>query len=191
VITAVKFDDLIPYYPHNWIEGYLGTTVTVNHNEITRASEGKNNNLTNTQKNLLTNADVGDELTLSIKYLSRNSVTGNNDRQEIKLEFTVVSDQDAKPASGIEKMRDYFRVATFKAFEDGSGDAFAGASVQFKVDGNGNISDASLSKSSGNMAADQRLLKSVRSMPVWTPAQDKSGKKYSREFILEVVRAGC
>lgn len=191
VNSAVKFDDLIPYYPHNWIDGYLGTMVTIKHNKAIRTSDGKNNSLTATQKSLLNVAEVGDELTLIIKYFSKNSVTGNNDHQEIKLEYTVVSELEAKPASGIEKMREYFRTATFKSFEDGTGESFAGASVLFKVDEYGHIAEASLSKSSGNMAADQRLLKSVRSMPVWTPAQDKSGKKYSREFILEVIKSGC
>jgi len=191
VLKATRFEDLIPYYPHSWIEDYIGTTITVNHNNSSRSSEGINNNLTGNQKSLLTNARIGDELTLSIKYQSKNSVTGDSDKHEIKLEFTVVTDQDAKPAAGIDKLRDYFKVNTFKEFADGTGDAFAGASVIFIIDVNGNISDANLKKSSGNLAADLRLLKSVRNMPLWMPAQDKSGKKYSREFVLEVVKSGC
>lgn len=191
VIKATKFEDLIPYYPHSWIEDYIGTTITVNHSKSSRSSEGINNNLTGNQKSLLTNAQIGDELTLSIKYQSKNSVTGDSDKHEIKMEFTIVSDQDAKPAAGIEKLRDYFKVNTFKEFADGTGDAFAGASVIFIIDVNGNISDANLEQSSGNLAADLRLLKAVWNMPLWDPAKDKNGKKYSRAFVIEVVRSGC
>ena len=191
IIVAGKFDDLIPFYPHSWIEEYIGTTVSIKKNGKLNAAEGTSNLFSKSQQQAVKTVEVGDELLVSIRYNSKNSVTGLKEKNAIELKYTVTADQEAKPVAGLEKIRSFFKENAFKSFTDGKGTDFAGAAIQFVIDEKGEIGSANLKQSSGNMDADQRLLKSIRQMPAWKPAQDKMGKKYRQEFVLEVVRAGC
>lgn len=189
--NAKKLDDFIPHYPHNWIDYYIGTEIKLSRSGNTTLAAGQENDLSAKQITLLHNIEIGDELTIQIRYVSKNSVTGLDVKDNIELKYSIVADEEAKPLSGLEVVRKYFQQNTFKGFSDGEGTAFSGAAVNFMINENGQITSASLSKSSGNMEADNRLLKSVLNMPAWKPAIDKSGKKYAQKFVLEIVKAGC
>ncbi|MBM3176839.1 MAG: energy transducer TonB [Bacteroidetes bacterium] len=186
-----KFEDLMDHYPSSWIDGYAGTTITLQHGNTKRSAEGTSNGLSSGQKNLLSDGQIGDQLTFDIRYISKNSVTGINEQRKIHSTFTIVTDQEAKPSDQIETVRNYFIHQSFKKLADGTGDEFTGASILFTVDPQGKITNASLTQSSGNLQADQLLLKTLLSMPNWKPAQDKTGRKYAQQFVLDVVKSGC
>ena len=186
-----KFDDLIEHYPSNWIEGYSGTTIILQNRKRKLTADGESNVFSKAQKALLASAEIGDQLIFNINYISKNSITSQNEQRKIKSEFTVVTDEEAKPIKKIEEIKDYFKAYSFKKLADGTGDVFTGASIQFTIDTQGKISNASITQSSGNMQADQLLLKTLLAMPAWKPAQDRSGKKYAQQFILDVVKSGC
>ena len=191
LIAPERFDDLVDHYPHNWIDGYRSTSIKLEREGQIFTASGSNNLLSDQQKKLLTSAAIGDKINIEIQYYYKNSISEKNENRSIYSVYTVIADQEAKPFDKIEVVRSYFLNNSFKKFEDGSGDAFTGASILFTIDTQGKISKASITQSSGKIQADQLLLKALQSMPAWKPAQDRSGKKYAQQFILDVVKSGC
>lgn len=191
-------EEIIPYYPKNWIQGYRGTTVTIVSKGITKSAEGKSEMLSPNQIKMLEAAAVGDQITFQIRYQSLNSVTEALQNDVLDLRYTVVADEEAQPAQGTEFLKTYFENQAFKKITASktsaiinTGAPFLGATVTFVVDETGRVTATSLKQSSGNKEADQLLLETLQRMPAWKPAQNRDGKSFSQQFTLTVINAGC
>ena len=191
VSNAKNLEEMLPYYPKNWIENYQSTTITIVSAGKSKIAEGKNNILTPAQSSLLSSASIGDQITIQIRYKALNSATNKLQNDVLDLKYTVVADEEAQPTNGADFLKKYFEIKAFNKMEIASGAPFLGASVSFVVDETGRIKEASLNKSSGNKKADQLLLETLQRMPSWKPATNRNGKSFSQQFTLTVVNAGC
>ena len=184
-------DDLIAYFPHEWVEQYAGTNVTVDQVGKIQTAVGTNARFSSDQLRVLSAAAVGDRITVSVDYRRKNPVTGQPEKQALSYAFSVVADQEATHALPQEVFVKQFIAPLKSIFPEPKAGSSVVAKVKFVVLENGQISDVLLEQSSGSSASDKYILETVRSMPKWKPAQNKDGRTFRQEFVLVVNNAGC
>ena len=191
LMKAKVMDDLVAYFPHEWVEQYAGTSVKVDQAGKIRMAAGKNDRFSPDQLRVLGTASVGDRITVDVNYHRKNPVTGEPEKQSISYAYTVVADQEATYAIPQETFVKQFTAPLKSIFPEAKQGASVAAKVRFVVLENGQIANVLLEQSSGSSASDNHILETVRSMPKWKPAQNKDGRTFRQEFVLVVNNAGC
>lgn len=186
-----NMDDLIPYYPHNWIVNHEYTQITVNHNGKTLSAEGKNDTLTKEQIQLLSNAAVGDQITIVVNYKNKNSITGAPENSKMNVRYTVMPDKEAECSVDAKELRKYFNESAIDKLPEDYNKRGINIILKFTVNENGDVSEAKIANPSGDEKIDKLLLDAVYNMPKWKPAQNSKGTKFKQEFIFQLNNTGC
>lgn len=188
---AGSLQDIIPYYPSQWISGYGLVEVSSGRGGEEMLAAGTDVMLNAEQKSILKKADFGTEILIKITYTTKNPVTGNIYTGEMKYSATVVPETQAEYYGGYPEMALYLKEnAIDKISEEASG-KFQPAKVEFTVNEEGKIANAQISTTSGDQATDELLLDAVSKMPKWKPAEDSKGRKVKQEFEFTVGNSGC
>jgi TonB family protein len=62
--------------------------------------------------------------------------------------------------------------------------------AKFTVDQNGNVTNATIHKSSGHSSIDKLLLDAIIAMPKWTPAQNPKDNSVGQEMLFPLFICG-
>jgi TonB family protein len=192
---AKTMADLCPGYPAaNWITQYTGTEISTTMNGKQVKAEGLNDTLSPGQINLFAATQLGNNLDFVIKYTYINSITGNNDAFEMDFTLTAVPDKEAQFIGGPAKMDIYLKKNAINKIRIHPS-AIQPITIRFTIDEKGEITNVLLQGSCSDKNTDKLILKAIRNMPPWQPAQNSNGEtvKQNFEFILynQNIRGGC
>lgn len=186
-----NMDDLIPYYPHNWILSHEATQITINHNGKSQSAQGKSDTLSKEQIQLLSNAAIGDQITIIINYKHKNSLTGKPEDSKMNVKYTVVPDKEAECSVNNKELRKYFDQSAIDKLPADFSKRNINPILIFTINENGEVSEAKITNPSGDEKIDKLLLDAVYHMPKWKPAQNAKGTKFKQEFIFRLNGSGC
>ena len=141
--------------------------------------------MTSDQIQLMANADVGTDISLSALYLPNNNLK-SNDIHEMGFEFMVNPEIDATFPGGESMLSAYVKEHVEEKLSDLNLRQYQLAVVKFKIANDGSIEDVSIFSSAGDDKSDEVLLKAIEEMPKWQPAQYSDGTLITQEYALTV-----
>jgi hypothetical protein len=196
-IRAEKFEkatnmrDLIDGYPETWIAEYVSTGITVVSGDKVNKAMGHDDHLTADQVSLLKSAGLGDDIVVDVAFKSKNFITNELDIRYMHYTATLVPEHEAEYPGGEESMKAYLKENAISKIPNESFKELQQAVFRFTVDEQGRIVNARAITTSGNPKTDSLLLKSIKNMPEWKPAENSGGIKVTQDFQLTVGNTGC
>jgi TonB family protein len=172
-------------YKSSWVREYKLVEVLTRYKGRTRKAISKNDTLSQEQKDIMAEADVGADISVKVLYVPENTLV-DNDIKEIVFTFTVEPESEAKYVGGQQQLLQYLKE---KAIDNIPDDCFKGfdlAAVKFTINEEGEITDARVFETSKDQEVDRLLVDAIRNMPCWQPAEYANGKKVKQEFVLTV-----
>ena len=94
--------------------------------------------------------------------------------------------KEAKYFGGITALNQFLDGKLKDGIPEGTFQQYQLAAVKFKINEDGEVVDAHIFWTSENEKVDQLLLKTIREMPCWSPAEYEGGTKISQEFALMI-----
>lgn len=184
-----NLDDIIPYYPHSWIDDYKNVEITVTRGEQLLSANGNDANLNDKQQELLNSLFVGDRLSITTNYSTVNGITGEKTVSKMEVKYLIVPEFQATYEEDEKALRKHFYSLVVDPLNEQ--ELIFDVSVQFIIDEGGSVKDVQLKNSSGNKSTDELILNSVSKMHKWNPSHNADGKKFKQEFVLRVFNGGC
>src|SRR6218665_896458 len=174
--------DIIPGYPASWIMSYVSVKVGSTCNGQYAEALGSNETLTAEQKALLAGADPGTDVALTIKYISKNSVTGLPETSTMYYHTSAMPEVEAQYPGGAEQMTQYLQQSIISRLPemDPLG-KIPRLRVVFTVNEAGEVHQARVYNKPADAKLEQLLLNAVLSMPKWKPAETATGTKVQQE----------
>jgi len=182
---ATSLKDLNHNFPASWIKEYKQVEIQAENQGQRRKAVGKNEILSDEQKDLLGNSDPGSEITVNVHYLP-NNLLKNNDIKEISFSFTVDPEKPAQFKGGEQKLEQYLKENVMGQIQATSFKKYQMAAVTFTIDEDGLVSNPHLFWPSEDKNVDAILLETICNMPNWKPATYSNGKTVKQEFVLTV-----
>lgn len=177
--------DIDKNYKSSWVKEYISVEIFTSHQGKIRKAIGKNDVLTEEQKNNLNMADKASDINIKVHYIPDNNLK-HNDIKVMDFTFTVDPNSPAKYVSGENKMIQYLKEKAIDHIPDNLITGYELAAVKFTVDEEGKIINTHVFESTKNEKIDNLLLKTVNNMPNWNPAEYTNGTKVKQEFVLTV-----
>jgi TonB family protein len=148
------------------------------------------------QKNKMKTADLGTDLKVKISFKYRNEPTDKfgigNKMIQCEGLITIVPATEAEFPGGTNQIAEYFNENVLnKVSESVIAQKIPQAVLKFTVNEDGQIINASISRSSNDAALDKLLLEAVNKMPQWKPATNAQGIRVRQEFSLPFGNVGC
>ena len=189
--TAQSISDINPGFPASWIGSYVSVEILATNQGETVKATSANDQLSAEQLQILKMADIGTDITIDVKYHTQNS-SKNDDLKKINFSYTVIPKVEAKYPGGHQLLREYVQENAIDKISKTAAAQIEAATVSFIVNEEGQITDAHISKTSGNAEIDQLLLQTMQQMQKWKPAENSAGIKVKQEFTLSVGnQIGC
>ena len=190
ILKANTMSDINPGYPSTWISEYIGTEISIIGEGKARKAVGKNEILSDDQKDLLHNASLGDNIIVDVDYKVANAIRGMENRH-MHFELTLTPEIQAQFPGGHQDLSAYLEDnAIYKISEEASRQMDP-AIIRFTVTETGEISNAHVLQSSKIPDIDKLLLEAINKMPKWKPAENSNGLKLKQEFEFTVGSGGC
>lgn len=104
----------------------------------------------------------------------------------IHYDVTVVPEVEAEYMTGTKELTEYLKKNAIDKISEATAKLLQPTIVSFTVNEDGKITDATVSKSSGDAATDKLLLKTINKMPNWKPAETTDGTKVKQTFEFSV-----
>lgn len=190
LMSAKSWSDISPGYPSSWITEYVSTEVTGSSNGKVINAKGNNETLSDEQLMLLQTADTGTDLIVDINYKYTNPITGNLDPRIIHFVLTVDPCVDAQYPGGNAELSKYLDQHAINKIPEELSKTMQSVLIRFMITETGKIVNAQLSGSSSNPDVDKLLIKAIKNMPKWKPAENINGEKVKQLFEFEVGN-GC
>lgn len=187
---ARSMSDIIPYYPAQWIRAYVSLEIRATCNNKTLIAIHTNDTLSAEQKNILNTVDLGSDIAIKIKYKYDNPVINKIEDGTMYYSTTVVPEIEAEYVGGDQQMKQYLMDKTLSTISDTTTTKFNLGIVRFTVNEEGEISNAEVTRTSGDMKTDKLLIEVINKMPKWKPAQNSKGVKVKQEFEFSVRKNG-
>lgn len=188
--SAETLSDIYEGYPSSWINNYISTTLVIGHDETQTSADGSTEALSKEQKRAIIDAPIGSQV--SIWVVHEHSEKQEDSPQEIKLTTTVVPTESATFGESHEDLLGYIREKAINAIDQNPAATFDQAIISFTISEEGEVTDPKLEESSLNTFIDKLLLDSIKTMPDWTPANDKNGRAIPQRFEFRVGNSlGC
>lgn len=182
---ALTIKDLDPYYKSSWVKEYISVVVSARDKGRTRNAIGKNDILSQEQKDLMNKADRGTDIEVKVQYMPQNTLS-QNDVKEINFTFTVEPESEAAYPGGRQQLNQYIQEQAIDKIPETGFRQTDFSAVKFTVNEDGHITDAHIFWKSENDKADELLLLAISNMPRWKPAEYSGGVKVKQEFVLTV-----
>ena len=177
--------DLNRHYKSSWIREYVSVEIIATCNGHLRKAVHKNDVLSPEQKEVIQMADSGTEISVNVKYWPENTLA-HNDIKEMDFTFIIDPQCEAKYSLGYDQLKAYIKENAIDKIPAGSLRAQDLAAIKFTINEEGKIVNAYIFESTKSDKIDQLLLKTIRDMPSWEPAEYSNGIKVKQEFVLTV-----
>jgi TonB family protein len=184
---AKLVSDFIEGYPVNWIKDYVSVEISSTLDGIPVKATSTTEVLTFEQQNLLKRTGLGTALVISVVYKSKNAATDLIEIQQMKVSMTVVPDVEAEFIGGKELLNKYFKENGINNISEASLKQIQQGVINFTITEKGDVANAKITKTSGDLKTDKLLLKAIYKMPKWKPAEDENGKKVKQKFVFSVT----
>jgi len=189
---AKTMRDINPGYPtSSWITDYVSAEILATNNGKAMKAAGKNEVLSEEQKNILKTADLGTDVVIDVKFKQVNTVTGDVEIRKMHFSFTLVPEVEAEYPGGQEQLTQYLKQNAISKISVKDSKNFPMTKVRFIVNEAGEIADAKISATSGDREIDGLLLETINKMTKWKPAENSKGIKVKQEFEFSVGNGGC
>ena len=186
---ANSLTDLNRHYKSSWIREYNSVEVLTSYKGKIIKSTGKNDALSQEQKNLMNMADAGADISVKVKYIPENTLT-HNDPKEISFTLTVDPENEAEYPGGQQQLIKYLKEKAIDKIPGGSFKNYDLTAVKFTISENGEIMNAHVFdpgyQTSKNEKINELLLEAICNMPPWKPAEYSNGIKVKQEFVFTV-----
>ena len=180
--AAISLSDIIEYYPSNWIEDYTSVEILITHNKKEVKVVGKNEVLTDAQKEMIKSIAPGAELLVTVNYKTKNPVTNNKEKRQMKVTFDVTPEVAAEYIGGYDEMITYLNDNSLDKFSEKNLEDLQFSSILFTVNKNGQVDNVRIDRTSGYNDIDDILVKIITGMPKWNAAKNADGLNVSQEF---------
>lgn len=183
--SAETILDLNKYYKPSWVKEYVSVETRAYINGTRKSVISQNDELSQEQKDLMNQADVGTDIAVMIKYIPDNNLS-QNDIQTFDFTFTLNPDNNAHFIGGQAQLEQYLKE---KAIDKLPEDLFTGyklAAVKFTVSTQGEIIDAHNFWTSEDDTIDALLYETICTMPKWKPASYTDNTTVDQDFVLTV-----
>ncbi len=191
LVAANSLSDFIDGYPKNWLTDLISAELSTMGSGKSYSAGNSSSTLSSKQKSILTLADIGSNIIISVKYKTQNSATNDIEIRTMKMELTVVPEVEAEFTGGQAQMKRYIKEnAINKITADEKKDVVDGKYL-FTVNENGIVIDVKIVKSAGKASTDNLFLDAISKMPKWKSALDLKGAKVKQVFELSVGNGGC
>ena len=191
LLAAKKLSDLNPGYPSSWITQYVSTEIIVTSKGKVVRAEGINETLNEDQLRIIKMADPGTDLVVDIDYKYTNPITGHLDPRIIHYTLTVSPGVEARYPGGNEKLNRYLEDNAIYKISEQDSKAIQPVLIRFTITETGEVANAQIANSSENPGVDKLLLKAIKKMPKWKPAENLDGEKVRQNFEFSVGNGGC
>lgn len=175
------------YFKPSWIRSYVSVEIVAIHQGKQRKAVGKNDILTQEQKEIILHADAGTPIAAHIQYFPENTLS-HNDVKSLDFEVNVKPIQDARYPDGQQKLKAYLASNAIDKIPEGSFQPADFAAVQFTINASGDVVDAKVFESAFQLhphdKANAILLEAVRQMPSWEPAEFCKGTTISQNYVF-------
>jgi len=196
VITIYPQTYFYPNENYNYLFNYVSVEISAMSNGKLMISQSKSDTLTAEQKYILNIADMGSDINIKIKFKFKNEAEANPAKgdqvKEGEYTVTVVPETEAEYPGGFKQFTEYF---TENVINKITGQNAIGkilqAVIKFTVDEEGQIVDATISKTSTDPEIDELLLDVTGKMPKWIPAKNSKGIRVKQEFSIPLGGGGC
>ena len=182
-------NELDLYFKPSWIRSYVSVEIVAIHQGKQRKAVGKNDILTQEQKEIIQHADAGTPIAAHIQYLPENTLS-HNDVKSLDFEVNIKPLRDARYPGGQQKMKDYLASNAVDKMPEGIFQPTDFAAVQFTINESGVVVDAKVFESAFQLhphdKANAILLEAVRQMPSWEPAEFSMGTTISQNYVFVV-----
>lgn len=189
--TATSLEDMIPFYPKNWITSYDSVTIICTKNGKVQKSVGPNEQLTAAQIAILRAATIESEIEIFVNYKYRQYENSILEAKEMHVIRTVVAVKEAQFVGGYEKLKDFIYDGGVGKYSQKSMHNGQIVKIGFTVNEKGAVTNVKLLTSSGNRAMDRKMLKLIETMPLWNPAQLSTGEFVKQDFVFKLGNDGC
>ena len=187
---ATQLSDINPDFPSSWINEYHLVKITATFEGSTVSIESENDQLNKSQFEAISNADIGSDINVMVKYNPKNSTEDNI--REINFTYTIVPESDASFSEDYQELRDYIKTHGIDKLSEDNLKNLENATVRFTVGIDGKPINPVVEISSKHLEIDQLFLDVITNMPSWKPAENKDGSKVKQDFILNVgSMIGC
>jgi TonB family protein len=183
--------DIIPGYPVNWIRDYISVEIMTTSNGKSLKAMSANDVLSTQQQNILNNVDPGSDIAIYVHYKSKNPITDKLETSIMNVLMTVVPETEAEYMGGNQQLKKYLMENFSSKITETVPKELQEGMVKFTVNEEGEIANAQISKSSGDLKTDQLLLETINKMPKWKPAENSKGIKVKQEFAFSLGKVGC
>lgn len=185
---AHSISDLNSSYKSSWIRKFISVEISASHNGKIIKSQYTNDALSQEQKDLISKADAGTDISVRINYIPQNTLS-HNDPKEFNFRFSLHPDTEASYVGGQQKLKSYLKN---KAIDKISAARFYDinqynlVAIKFTIDEAGQIVNTNIFQSSKDEKIDELLLDAICSMPLWKPAEYSNGIKVQQELVFTV-----
>ena len=166
-------------------------STTCNGKQCTASSRGKA--LSEEQKHLLNNTDLGSDATLKIKFYLTDidNLNHNNELIDGEQTITIVPEKEAEFPGGYSQIApSLMQSIQAKTFEKMSLQSLQQLVVRFTITEIGNPVDIKIIKSSMDLRTDQLMIDIINNMKGWKPAENSKGIKQRQEFTIPLGGSG-
>lgn len=194
--------DLNMYYNASWVRKYISVEIITTHKGQQKITTGEDLVINNDQKEMLSTADIGSEISVNVKYIPEN-ILSYFEEKEMNFSIIISPETNANFPGGMEKLRSYIQEKAITQIPEGSFTGYDLAAVKFTIDGSGHITNVHMFEPFKNDQINLLLKETISNMPHWNPATYSNGMNTSQEFVLTVgnmnncnvnllnIRRGC
>ncbi len=172
-------------YKRSWVREFISVEVLASNKGKKRRVMSKNDVLSQEQKNIMHQVDVGTEIEIKVQYIPENTLK-HNDPKEFSFAFIVNPENEATYANGQEELNQYLKKNAIDKIPNDIFKKYDLAAVKFTVTEKGQIINPHIFESSKDEEIDQLLLNTITNMPDWKPAKYANGTKVKQDFVLTV-----
>jgi len=192
LVDAKSLKDINPGYPSSWINFYISVEIIATCNGVLKKIESKNEHLNTAQRDILSNADLGTNVSFNIKYNPKNSHNDMSVVKDIHFSYAILPPAEAKFPGGQEAMKTYIQNFIESKLPGVIDNDPLTTRVYFSINPEGKVSNINISEASNDIRFDQYLIQALYALPAWEAAQDSEGKKIMQEFnFVFSNQVGC
>lgn len=190
--AASKFGDFHELYRSNWVQEYIETSITLISDETSETVKGKNDILDTDFRRLLSQAKVGDEIKLWVKYVPKNNLKENPIR-EMEYLYKVAPETVAHFMNDENLLEDYLHENLTCQLTEEQLALIDLTRLKITISTDGKVINPILKTSTTNEELDQLILQTFINMPLWNPAKSIDGTPVENtiRFIISDREQGC
>ena len=182
---ATTLVDLHRNYKPSWVKEYYSVEIMATVQGEEKKEMGKNDTLTQAQKDLMLSIDEGTHIAVKVNYLPENNLK-QNEAREMDFKFLVNPDKEAQYTAGQEALNQYLKEKAIDKIPNGTFVGYHLAAYKFTITKEGQIADAHVFWSADNEKVDELVLEAICDMPKWQPATYANGVKEKQEWVLMI-----